>query len=81
MKYYTFKRESNNFDDILSDTGIKQSISTKIAWLEHLLIGMKLDTPDSVLGYLVLKYGDEMVHLAAQDFTPKPDIDYTPKTD
>jgi hypothetical protein len=79
MKYYTFYREMNDFTDILSDTNIKSNICTKIMWCNHLLIGFNRDVPESVLGYIVLKYGDEMTKLANKDYAPKPGVDYIPK--
>jgi len=79
MKYYTFYREIDDFTDILSDTNIKNNICTKIQWCNHLLIGLKSDVPESVLGYIVLKYGDEMTKLTNKDYAPKPGVDYTPK--
>jgi len=39
MKYYTFYRESNNFDDILKDPILKKSIDEVIRWYQHLIIG------------------------------------------
>ena len=40
MKYYTFYRENNNFDDILNDLIIKKIIDEKIRWFQYLIIGM-----------------------------------------
>ena len=41
MKYYTFYRENDNFDDILNDTIIKKIIDEKIRWFQYLIIGMR----------------------------------------
>ena len=79
MKYYTFHRESNNFIDILTDNNIKQNVCLKITFRNRLIIGFKNKVEDSILGYIVLKYGDDIVNLTDKDYTPKPDIDYTPK--
>ena len=79
MKYYTFYRDSNNFKDILEDSNITSEVATKIIWLNHLLLGFKNTTPDSVLGYIVLKYGDELINLCNKDYTPVIDVDYIPK--
>ena len=79
MKYYTFRRTSNDFHDILHDIAIKKSIVTKISWDEHLLIGFCEGVADSVLGYLVLKYGEEIVDLIPTDFTPIIGKDYIPR--
>lgn len=79
MKYYTFHRESSNFSDILQDTTVKKHIRTKITWLQHLLIGLNSETTDEIFGYIVLKYGEDIVNLTNKDYTPIPDVDYTPK--
>jgi hypothetical protein len=78
MKYYTFYRESNDFTDILNDTSIKSKIDMKISWKNHLIIGLPYDISDQVLGYLVLKYGEDITNLTAKDYTPIPNIDYVP---
>lgn len=78
MKTYTFRRESNNFDDILSDIVLKSSISTKIFWKDHLLIGLKYEVKDDVLSYAVIKYGNEMVNTVETDYSPIPYKDYMP---
>ncbi len=80
MKYYTFKRESNDFSDILSDPSIKNTIRTKISWLNHLMVGFTENKEsDNIFGYIVLKYGDYMINPFDKDYTPKPNIDYIPK--
>lgn len=79
MKYYTFYRESNDFTDILNDNSLKSSTCLKIQFHKRLIIGLRLATEDSVLGYLVLKYGDDMIKLSEKDYTPKPNVDYIPK--
>lgn len=75
MKYYTFNRESDNFDDILSDKVIKK-LRVKIRWTNTLLIGLA-DADEKTQGYVVLKYGDDIVKLVNTDFTPVPGKDYT----
>jgi len=77
MKYYTFQRELNNFDDILTDVAIKKHIKTKLKWKNHLMIGLDEKTGESVFGYIVLKYGEDIVNLI-KDFTPVPNVDYKP---
>ena len=79
MKYYTFKRESNKFDDILKDPTIKKYIATKIAWDGHLMLGLSYSAPESIYGYLVLKYGDCIYNPYDRNFTPVPGRDYLPK--
>lgn len=80
MKYYTFYRENNNFDDILNDTIIKKIIDEKIRWFQHLIIGMN-DKHDQTFSYITLKYGDEMVQELIKDRSPIPGVDYMPKRD
>lgn len=80
MKYYTFYRENNNFDDILNDTIIKKIIDEKIRWFQHLIIGMN-DKHEQTFSYITLKYGDEMKQELVKDFSPVPGVDYIPKRD
>jgi hypothetical protein len=77
MKYYTFYREDDKFDDILKDIILKKLIDQKIRWYQHLMLGMIAD--DRTTSYITLKYGDEMVNGVVKDFSPIPGIDYTPK--
>jgi hypothetical protein len=79
MKYYTFYRENNNFDDILSDNIVKKYAETKIKWYQHFMIGMKKDGNDQNFSMLTLKYGEDMVNNLTKDFTPVAGVDYTPK--
>ena len=80
MKYYTFYRENNNFDDILNDQIIKKIIDEKMRWYQYLIIGMN-DKHDQTFSYITLKYGDEMKQELVKDFSPIPGIDYVPKRD
>ncbi len=80
MKYYTFYRENNNFDDILNDSIIKKIIDEKIRWFQHLIIGMH-DKHEQTFSYITLKYGDEMKQDVVKDFSPVPGVDYIPKRD
>ena len=79
MKYYTFYRESNNFDDIISDNIVKKFAETKIKWYQHYMIGMKKDGNDQNFSMLTLKYGEDMVNNLTKDFSPIPGVDYMPK--
>lgn len=79
MKFYTFKRESNDFDDIIKDSGLKSYISTKIKWRGYLMIGLNFNADEKVYGYVVLKYGEDIVNPAEKDYTPIPNKDYIPK--
>ena len=80
MKYYTFYRENNNFDDILTDTIIKKIIDEKLRWYQYLIIGMN-DKHEQSFSYITLKYGDEMKQELVKDFSPIPGVDYIPKRD
>lgn len=79
MKYYTFYRENNNFDDIESDTIIKKYAEIKIKWYQYFMIGMMEDGNDQNFSMLTLKYGEDMVNNLTKDFTPVAGVDYTPK--
>jgi hypothetical protein len=80
MKYYTFYRENNNFDDILNDSIIKKIIDEKLRWYQYLIIGMN-EKHEQSFSYITLKYGDEMKQELVKDFSPVPGIDYIPKRD
>jgi hypothetical protein len=80
MKHYTFFREDNKFDDILTDAILKKHIIEKIKWFQYLMIGVK-DQDEGVLSYLTLKYGDDIVTNYYKDFSPIPGVDYKPKKD
>lgn len=77
MKYFTFFREENNFDDILKDIILKKRIDFKITWYQHLMIGMIDDAKTT--SYITLKYGDEMVNELVKDFSPVTGVDYLPR--
>ena len=81
MKYYTFYRESNNFDDILGDAIIKKFADTKLRWHKYLMVGISESIKDSDQYYslLTLKYGEDMVSSVCKDFTPVAGVDYIPK--
>lgn len=81
MKYYTFYRESNNFDDILSDIIIKKFADTRLRWYKYLMVGISESIKDSDQYYslLTLKYGEDMVSTVCKDFTPVAGVDYMPK--
>ena len=79
MKYYTFFRESNNFDDILSDKPVKKIIATKIKWHQHLMIGIHKEGNEQNFSLITLKYGEDMINNLTKDFTPIAGVDYMPK--
>lgn len=77
MKYITFYRENSNFDDILNDINLKKHVCEKITWLNHLRIGLN-DSKTTLFSYITLKYGDEMRTKLTEDYSPIPNVDYTP---
>jgi hypothetical protein len=79
MKYYTFYRESNNFDDILKDNSVKKIIATKIKWHQHLMIGIHKEGNEQNFSLITLKYGEDMINNLTKDFTPIAGVDYMPK--
>jgi len=80
MKYYTFYRENNDFNDLLKDPIVKKIVDTKIQWTNYLMIGIQSysNNNDQNFSYLTLKYGDDMVGSLCKDFTPIPGVDYIP---
>jgi hypothetical protein len=77
MKYITFYRENNDFKEILLDPNLKKLIYEKISWANHLIIGIKED--EKILSYITLKYGDDIRNSLIPDYSPIPNIDYTPQ--
>lgn len=80
MKYFTFYRENNKFDDILNNMNVKPIIKTKITWFQHLMIGIE-DKHEKNISVITLTFGDDMVSNLTKDFTPIPGVDYMPKKD
>jgi hypothetical protein len=80
MKYYTFYRENNNFNDLLKDPIVKKIVDIKIRWTNYLMIGIESysNGNDQNFSYITLKYGDDMVDSLCKDFTPMPNVDYVP---
>jgi len=82
MRYYTFYRESNNFDDILKDPILKKDIDEVIHWDQYLIIGLyETEKNNQNNSYITLKYGDEMKNDLIKDRSPIPGVDYIPKKD
>ena len=77
MKYFTFYRESNNFDDILNDVALKKKIHFKIRWTDHLEIGINHYSDEGLITYIELKYGESITRLT-KDYSPVPHVDYIP---
>ena len=78
MKYFTFKRESNDFSDILNDSIIKKLFVMKIQWSNHLMVGISEDGNDGNFSYITLKYGDDMITDIVPDRSPVMHEDYLP---
>ena len=76
MKYYTFYRENNNFDDIEKDNIVKKFAETKIKWHQHLMIGIHKEGNEQNFSLITLKYGEDMVNNLTKDFTPIAGVDY-----
>lgn len=77
MKLYIFKRETNDFTDMIKDPVIKK-FKTILTWQGYIMLGTEL--PDKkVESYLLLKYGEELVTKGLiPDLSPIPYVDYTP---
>jgi len=78
MKYYTFYRESNNFDDIIKDKVIKKYINATVFWKNYCQVGIDEFNATKVNIHITLKYGDELRNNLTPDFSPKPNIEYVP---
>jgi hypothetical protein len=79
MKYFTFCRESNNFDDIINDVSFKKHIDYLTTWTNHCRIGINEKNNDNIFSYITIKYGDEMINALTKDHSPIMNIDYIPK--
>lgn len=82
MKSFVFKRENNDFTDILSDANIKKQVCATITFAGHLILGIQEDKElDKVSSYILLKYGEELIDFKniVRDRTPVPYVDYKPK--
>lgn len=78
MKQLYFYREENNFDDILKDVTVKKVIKEKITFYQYLMIAIPDDTHEHIMSYITLKYGDSLRPDLVKDYTPIPNVDYTP---
>jgi len=76
MKEFLIVRASNNFDDILKDPNLKKKFSAIMQYNNSLLVQM--DEDDSIISYVLLKYGEDIVDLnsAIPDRTPVAGKDY-----
>lgn len=79
MTTYIFRREDNNFTDILNDKNINKYFKEKISFKEHLILSA-MQVPPEVQSYLMLKFSDDMItwdHIR-KDNSPVPYKDYLP---
>ncbi len=76
IKKIIFRRESNNFDDILSDTVLKKYLKFKIRFLNGLII--EVPEKSETLSYIELKYGDDIEDQIVPDRSPIMNVDYVP---
>jgi len=78
MKTFIFKRENNNFDDVLKDKNIKKYIVETYKFAEHLIIRVE-DTPEA-LAYITLMFSEELVSMGdlVPNLSPIPNVDYVP---
>lgn len=76
--FFYFFRESNNFDDIMTDVSIKKHIKTQILCFQYLILGVT-DIDDKIQSYIMIKYGEDTISLTEKDYSPIPNIDYLPK--
>lgn len=81
MKYYTFYRENNKFEDILKDPIVKKLARTKVTWYQFLMIGIPSENNEQNFSYITLKFGDDIQKPEYKDFTPVAGVDYIPKKD
>jgi len=80
MIYFCFKKEDNDFSELLSDKTLKPLFGFKIRFHQHLILGNTNGIQDGVKSYLLLKYGDllvDRIHMF-KDFTPVMNVDYIP---
>ena len=50
-----------------------------MSWYQHITLGFREDIPQKTLGYLVIKYGDEITNPFEFDYSPVENVDYIPK--
>lgn len=73
MKTYYFKRENNDFSDLLAEKFLQKKDIETMFYYQHLIV--VADFSDQELSYLTLKYGDEMINPII-DYKPIPNVDY-----
>jgi hypothetical protein len=81
MKFFIFKKENNDFDDILHDQFLKNKFTYKVRWEGHLLLGKTQGDMDPNLeSYLTLKYGEMLLNYRSTfpNLSPVMHKDYNP---
>lgn len=80
MNYYIFKKEDDDFSDLLVDKTLKPLLKFKIKFHQHLMLGSYDDIDQKLSSYITLKYGDMMVNKCDMfiDNSPKIHVDYAP---
>ena len=80
IDYYIFYRESNDWDDILKDPGIRKKIMHVIKWHHHLMIGFKQED-QNIGSYIAIKWCEELRSWndIVPDRTPILGRDYAPR--
>jgi hypothetical protein len=78
MLFY-FKKEDNDFSEILEDPSIKPQIRVKIKLYQHLILSLYQDTDTKLQSYIILKFGELLTKMTEKDYTPIPNVDYRPK--
>jgi hypothetical protein len=80
MKYYTFHRENNDFEDILKDNNIKKKFDIILRWKNHLQIGIDDNKEnEKISSFIMLRYGDDLIDKMCEDYSPISGVDYQPK--
>lgn len=80
MKYYIFKKEDNDFSEMLKDKTLKPLLNLKIQFNQHLILGSYDDINEQLSSYITLKYGEMIVnkHDMFVDYSPEIHKDYIP---
>lgn len=82
MNYYIFKKEDNDFSELLNDKELKPLFIFKLKYDQHIILG-SYDKVESILeSYITLKYGELLVSKSDVFINRKPKVfvDYTPDT-
>lgn len=76
MKYFIFKGNKSELDEILKDNVISKKMRMKLISQNHLIIGLVSD--EQTESYMVIKFGDYLT-TACKDRSPVIFKDYWPK--